>query len=136
MAQLKITGVREIDKALRELEPKIAKKVLRQAMRKSMKVVQKAVKENVPVDEGQLRDAIKVRAGKRSRKGFTIEVQIGEGDFVGDTYYGAFQEYGTSKMEGKGFMRKAFDETAEQARKEAIELIRKGIEKEADKAAK
>lgn len=127
-----ITGVKEIDRALAQLPPKVAKKVIRQAIRQALKPVAQRAKLLAPRGEtGQLKRAIKVRAMPRRRGRIGLEVRVGEGDFKGETFYAAFVEYGTSKMDKKPFMRPAFDQTKDEARNEAIRLIRAGIEREA-----
>ena len=133
MAQFKLTGLKEIDKALSSLEPKLQKKVLRQAMRKAMKIVAAEAKENAPVDEGTLKASIKVKAGKKTRNAISINVQSGEGDFKGDTYYASFIEYGTSKRPATPFMRPAFDSKAKEAKDLAIKEILDGVERESKK---
>ncbi len=131
MAKIVITGIKEIDRAFKQLEPKLARKVIRQSIRAALKPVASEVKADSPVATGLLRSAIKVRAGKRARNSISLVVIIGEGDFKGETFYGAFQEYGTSRQPGKHYMRRAFDTKAEAARAQIEELIKAGIEREA-----
>lgn len=50
------------------------RKAERQGMRRGAKILQRAVKEQVPIDEGDLYRSIKVRAGRRSRKGQSVNV--------------------------------------------------------------
>ena len=123
MADVTIGGADELQKALRGLPPAIAKKAFRKAMRPAMKPVAKSASEAAPKDTGALAQSIKVRAAKRSTKFIGIDVQIGEGDFKGDTWYGAAQEYGTSKMPPKGFMRRAYDEDGDEAKADAIRRL-------------
>lgn len=140
---IKITGIKETDNAIKELGKNLSKKIMRKSMREALKPVQQACKQNAPVDRGNLKKAIKIKAMKKSRKGFGVKVEIGEGDFKGDTFYGAFQEWGwkTGKrgsenrheIKGKGYMRKGFDETKESAKEDAIKKIKKGIEAEANR---
>jgi HK97 gp10 family phage protein len=81
---------------------------------------------------GQLRDSLKIRAIKRNRAGVIgVVVQSRKGDFRGDEYYAAFQEYGTSKMPGKGFIRAAFDAES----KHSIDIIAGVCSAEIDKLA-
>lgn len=127
-----LLGDRALDKKLKELNSKIAKRVVRQATRSGMKIFQGVVKSAAPRGStGNLAKSIKVRSGKRSRRHFSMVVQLGEGNFKGETWYGAAVEYGTSKMAPTGFMRKSFDSTHEQVRKHAMSEIAKGIEREA-----
>ncbi len=131
MATFTITGIKEIDRALKALEPKVAKKVIRQSIRAALKPIRDEIKGEVPLKTGLLRSAIKVRAAKRSRVSIGVVVIIGRGDFKGDTFYGAFQEYGTSTMPGKHFMRKVFDRESNEARAQIEKGVRDGIEREA-----
>lgn len=127
-----LTGDKALDKTLRGLEPKIAKKVVSKATRSGMKIMQKAVKDESPVGEtGMLKKSVKVRSAKRSRRSFGMLVQFGEGNFKGKSWYAAAVEYGTSKMEPRGFMRKAFDANEEKVRTHTMNEIVAGIEREA-----
>lgn len=132
-----ITGIEEIDRRLKTLSNRVRNKIVRAAMRKGMKLVQGRVQAKAPVDTGKLKRAVKVRAldAKYRRRGdLGIEVRIGEGDFKGDTFYAAFQEYGTRKMSGRHFMEAAYAEEGESARRITVnELLKKTLE-EANKS--
>jgi HK97 gp10 family phage protein len=129
---LTIKGLKEVDRALKKLPGVIAKKVLRQALRKAMKPVRDEVKQDAPVDKGLLKSAVKVKAGKRSRNSVSVVVRIGEGDFKGETYYGALQEFGFERdgilYPGKHFMENAFNATGPEAAQTAMKEIVKGAE--------
>lgn len=128
-SKLVITGLKEVDRLLAGLEPKLAKKHIRGGMRKGMKLVRDAAKANAPVRTGKLKKAIKVRAGKaRKRKQIVIEVRVGEGDFKGATFYGAFQEFGTKRLEAREYMDNAFQSRGEAARQAIIAAIKAGVE--------
>lgn len=106
---------------LLSLPGKLQKKALRSAARKAGKIYATAAKARAPVDTGQVRDSIKVRALKRSRgANASVGVTVGTGakDYVGDQYYAAFIEYGhrvvlggnvVGKVDPAPFMRPAFD---------------------------
>jgi HK97 gp10 family phage protein len=129
-----VTGIKEIDRTLRRLEPKIAKKLIRQSMRAALKPVRAAVIASAPVGEtGQLRKAVKLKAGPRRKGVIELDVQIGAGSFKGETYYGAMVELGTKKQQAQHYMREAFEKTAPAAKALGIELIGKGILQEAKK---
>jgi HK97 gp10 family phage protein len=86
-------------------------------VKQSAKAAQRAVREEAKVAKkegnrypGQLRDSLAIRAIKRNRAGRVgVVVQTRAGEFRGNTFYGAFVEYGTSKMAAKPYMRPAFD---------------------------
>jgi HK97 gp10 family phage protein len=127
-----ITGIKEIQRAFRELPDDLLGQLVRQAIRKGLKPVLAAVKAGAPRKSGALARAIKIRAlAKRKRGVIALEIRVGDGDFKGTTFYGGFQELGTSKMKGRHFMAEAFDGTKEEAAATIMDLVAKGIEREA-----
>lgn len=129
MAQqvFQLTGIKEIDAALADMEKKVAKKLLKDAMKASMKPMLAAAKAAVPVETGTLKRYVKLRTAKRSRNSFGFTIGVGEKDFQGKAWYGAAVEYGTSKQEPKGYLRKAFDENKESAIRLAQQQIKAGL---------
>jgi HK97 gp10 family phage protein len=152
---LKITGDKKLDRALRKLEPKVAKKVLRKALRESLRPVKRKVEQLAPRGPtGQTHRNVKILAATRTRKKVVrIRVVIGRGYFVGEQFYASFAELGTkrsglgirrgivSRITGRRtknvgqraqhFMRRAYESTAPEARRIAIDEIRRGVEREA-----
>lgn len=128
-----VTGVDQVERAFRKLPKAAAKRVIRKAMRPAMKGVAEKVRELVPVDSGLTRANVKVRAATRSRKGFGINVQIGEGDYKGVTFYAAFIEYGTVKIPAARFMFRAFIAMGDIARKMCERLLGQLITEEVRK---
>lgn len=129
-----IKGLDKLIKDLKQLEPKVQKKVVRKTLREGSKVIHREIKSNtVPVDSGDLRKSIKVRAGKRKRNTISVTIQTSDKEnvFTGDQYYGAFQEFGTSKMPGKHYMEKAFNSKEEEAKAKMMDILAKGIIDEA-----
>lgn len=124
---MKITGDKEVDKALANLDKKVAKKILRQSMKVALKPLKQEVENEIPVDSGLSKSLIKIRPGKRSRSGQSMLVDI-KGD--GETFYTQYVEYGTSKQKPNPFMRRAFDKEAKNTRAIAIDEIKKRIEGE------
>ena len=118
-----VTGVKEIDSKLKTLEPKIQKKVLRQAMRSGMKLVLQDAISRVPVLSGLLKRNIKLRAMKRkqNRVGLLVQVKSDE-RFVkvskaGIRYwYPAAVEFGHGTVPAYPFMRPAYDLKGPEAR--------------------
>jgi HK97 gp10 family phage protein len=139
-SSVKITGVDAINRAFRELEPKLARKVIRSALRKGAKIVQAAEKQAAPQGEtGILRKAIKVRASRvRKKNVISLGVIMGQGDFKGESFYGAFQNFGwktgrrgssnRTQIAGKHFAERALSETREQATQVISTEILAGIE--------
>lgn len=94
------------------------KAALRTGTRAGAKLVLAAAKANAPVDTGALRDNLKIKPIKRSRKypgriGFVIGNYDVEGGslFRGDTFYAGMVEYGTVNQRGQPYLRPAFDST-------------------------
>lgn len=111
--------------------------VLGATEKQQAKAAQRAVKQSIRESKklgvdypGQLRDSLKIRAMKRSRNGrIGVTIQSRAGDFKGREFYGAFQEYGTSKMPGKGFIRSAVDSEGQGA----LDIIVASVRAEHDK---
>lgn len=131
-----ITGVKDIDRRLRDLPPKVQKKVIRQGMRAGLKVLQAAVEQEAPEKTGATKEHVVVRAVKgRKRGSIELEVRIAAEDELkktsanGKTYfYPAIVQYMYNP-----FMTRAFDSTGEAARQVTIAWIRNGVEREASK---
>lgn len=131
MARYQLDGIEEISRAFRELEPKLARKVIRQAARKGLKPVLRAIKKSVPVRSGALKKLVKIQAAKRRRRGvISLTVNINS-DRQGKAFYGAFLNYGTKKMDQRAFMQKSFKETKAEAAAVTTAEILAGIEREA-----
>lgn len=126
---INIEGIDNLKKLLKSLPNKVKKSLYKKAMKPAMKLIHDAAKANAPVDSGLLKDSIKIKAF--SKKNF-VGVDVFT-DATGDTFYGAFQEYGTSKMAPKGYMRQAVDSQGQAALDLAAERIKHLIEQEAKK---
>lgn len=127
MAKFVITGVKEIDKALKAFAPKVAKKILRTSLRKALKPMHAAVRTATPRRSGALAKAVKIKAGPRKKNRIELDVRIGEGSFKGRTFYGAMVELGTKKQEAQHFMKKTFETHKTSTRELAIVEIKKAI---------
>lgn len=89
-----VTGVKELEHALRQLELKLQNKLARQAIRKAAKeIVLPQVLRDVPVATGQLRSQFAVRALKRAKG--KVGAVVGSKSAKGDQFYGSFLEFGT-----------------------------------------
>jgi len=96
-ATFKLDGLKDLNKKLKKLAPKVAKKVSRDALRAGAVVVRKEMRSNAPRDSGKLRKNIRFRI--RGRKGrFRAKVGV-----TSDAFYAWYIEYGTGAhtIEGK-----------------------------------
>lgn len=125
---VKIEGAKELEKKLLSFEPKLGRKIVRQALRKAAKPILAKAKSLVPVRTGALKKSLRIRALKKRKHRYGVMVATSEGWFVGMEFYGAFVEFGTDKITAQPFVRPAFD--AEKANAERIirTELRKGIE--------
>jgi HK97 gp10 family phage protein len=135
MFNVQITGVPAIDRRLRDLEPRIARKCLRRGMRAGLKIMlarvralapQAASKKNPAGGTGALRKAIKIKTS-RSRKGIRMAILVSRQQFS-KSFYGAFVNEGTRKQKARKFFEVGFKQTAEQAREISITQIMAEIE--------
>lgn len=141
---LRIEGADEILRALKEVEPKFAKKAVRKAMRVGLKPMLTAARSNAPVKTGRIKKAIRIKAAKRKRNRVGVRIAIGDQNFVGKGFYGAFQEFGwktgrrdsdpssRNEIPGKHFMENAFDSKGS----EAMAITRDELKKNLDETVK
>lgn len=121
--ETKLKNMDVIRAKLKALPAKIARKILRRALREAGKTLQDEVIRRAPVGlTGNLADSIKVK-DLRTEKG-----QVGAKVGVG-AYYARFVEDGTIKMSAKPFARPAFDSTREKLVEEVDKAIAAGLEK-------
>jgi HK97 gp10 family phage protein len=92
--RIRIDGLAELDRKLKLLPKKVAGKISRKALRAGSKVILKEAKALAPVATGTLKASLKVKSGKRKRGFVSVQVQTADGDYRGETFYGAFLEYG------------------------------------------
>lgn len=107
-AQAKIHGLPELARTLSTLERKVRTKLLKDALKPGAQIIREQAINNCPVDEGDLKRSIKIRAAKR-KKGFTGVAVVTNASTKTDETYAGFVELGTRKKQGVGFFRAAFD---------------------------
>jgi len=141
--EVEMRGFKELEKSLLQLETKVAKKVVRQALRAGGKILLKAVKQKVPVDTGELKKNIKVKAGKRKKGQASIFVGTSEKNYSGPYFYASFVEYGHLQgsrniakanrefVAARPYMRPSFDLTKKAVEKEITTKLLEGINREA-----
>lgn len=124
---------RKIKNLLEQLPKEMEKKGMQTALMKGGRLVRDFAKLYAPVDQGDLKKAIKLRS-KRFRSGpgvqivvtdQTLKKQKAKGKsrrrrksqrafvFGGKTFYGAFVELGTKKMKAQPFLRPALNSNRE-----------------------
>lgn len=151
--ELHVSGLSELDRLLKELPAKIEGNIMRGAVRAGAKVMEARAKELVPVDDGDLRDSIKVRA-KSKRGQVSATVRAGGKK----AFYAHMVEFGTARhfikpkkrkslffagiarevvdhpgTSPKPFMRPALDNSQREAVDAAAAYIRARLAKEAAK---
>lgn len=145
---MEVKGLDEIQSRLSGLSAYAERDVVKNALKKAANVVATAARELVPEKTGALKRAIRVRMGRAKAKGsISVIAAVGRQWFVGDQFYGAFQEFGwragkrkgareqdtRKQIPGEHFMQYAFDETAAQAMAALKSELIAGIEREATK---
>lgn len=142
---IKVNGLSELDRKLREFGPKVARNGLRAANYAGAKVFVEAAKASAPVRTGTLkanivafhrsspRNVAKHSVGVRNiRRKFADTAdnrrkrRVGKSYFVhGPAFYARFVEFGSSKMRAQPFLRPAFLTNVDTA----IEAVRGRLEK-------
>jgi HK97 gp10 family phage protein len=160
--RIKLVGDKELLRKLDRLQKKDARKAIRRGLRAGAKILAVETKRLVPKVTGAIKRAVRVRAGKRSRRYIAVLAMIGEGWFKGDSFYAAQQEMGwhagkrtgyskTYKagakaargraymgrrwIEGKHFMERAAQNRGRAAANAALNIIRQEVEASARKPA-
>jgi len=114
---------------LNTLPKEIKSKATKKAIRPAANLIREAAKVNAPVGEtGELKRSIKTFSLRKSKLALFVGPRFPRkskgGKEFEQAYYGGWQEFGTRKMKGSGYVRRALD-----AKKNAaIELMKKGVE--------
>jgi len=132
---LTVTGLRELEEALKRLPEAVAKKVLRKSVRAGAKLVVDEARANVPVDTGLTRRAIAARGGRSRYANSVINVGVLssgakarryikiKGVKVDVPYYWKYLEFGTKNAPAQPFLRPAF----EAQKTAAVEAIKQAL---------
>jgi HK97 gp10 family phage protein len=115
-AGVTLLNAERLIRKLKELPDKLAKKLTRSSLRVAGNILLKATKERAPVLSGALKKSLKLRAPRRSRKNkdkirLRIVTSAIDNLFAGDTYYGAFYEFGTKHQPPRPFMKQAANDS-------------------------
>jgi len=124
---VKVTGLKELDKELRGLGEKVARKALRSAVNTGAQVIKKEAKLLAPKDTGRLsKKAIFVKRarekGGKFKEVYIVGVRTGrrEGEKNRNAFYWFFHEFGTKFLAARPFLVPAF----ETKKREAFEAIK------------
>jgi Bacteriophage HK97-gp10, putative tail-component len=93
-----ITGLEQVQRKLRQLVPKAQKAIIKQGFRKALKPVLAEARSDAPVKTGTLKKQLKIKMGKRQRKGEIVMVVVAskkKGSDKDDAFYGWFQDSGS-----------------------------------------
>ena len=137
--KIQIDGIKEAVGNIDALEKKMRNSIIRKGLRAGGKVWRDAARGEAPSQTGKLKRSIKVRAGTRKKDSISITVGMGAKDYVGNSFYGAFIEYGfhigkrslgdARKFQpANPFMKRAFDQSNQAASDTAIETMKSEIE--------
>lgn len=95
-SETRVDGLAELHKLLLSLPATVEGAVMRGALRAGQKVFMDAAKAAVPVDDGALRDSIKINFRRRSQKFGVVRMHLTAGGKT--AWYAHFVEYGTASF--------------------------------------
>lgn len=153
--EVKIHGLKDVQKALRALPKEIRKREVQKALRPGAKVIQAMAKQLAPTGEGFLKNvnskawlhfkgtlanSIVIRAEKKRFLLDTAKLRIGvlssSRDINIGAYYWRFVEFGTSKMKAQPFLTPAFERTKYAANELIKKALLKGVQRQARRVKK
>jgi HK97 gp10 family phage protein len=102
-----MTG-KQLARKLAKLERAARNKVVRKGIREGAKIILKPARKAAPKRTGLTRKAIKTKVMKRKKDRIGLNVQIGKGEYKGETFYAAFVEFGTRRMKARPFLGPAY----------------------------
>jgi HK97 gp10 family phage protein len=115
-----ITGLRELEKKMIELGPKIGRKALKGALVSGANVVKKEARALAPIKTGRLRRAMYIKTMSKPNPfkenvifGVRHGRKMSKRDL--DAYYWTFKEFGTKFFSGIHFVQSAFQKTQSKA---------------------
>ena len=137
--ELKVGGLEQLDKLLRQLPERTERKVLQSAVTSSVREARKKIKAAAPVGQnpssaqkkygyGKLKKELRVLRLKRVRK----NERAARID-TGNAFWAFFYELGTRKQSARPFFGNAFRSAEDAMIKKLAERLRAGIEREVRK---
>ncbi|MGJ3501612.1 phage protein, HK97 gp10 family (plasmid) [Piscirickettsia salmonis] len=107
-----VDGLRDLEKQLKQLEPKKIRTFNRRALRKAAEPVEQQMKANAPQQSGALVESIKRRSKKGKNRQTVVSVTVGPARKI---QYVIEQEYGSSHQPARPFIRPALNDNAQKA---------------------
>lgn len=134
---VEIQGLRELERKLIAMGPKVGLKAMRSALVSGAQVVKRDVLERVPVKTGRLRRSVLIKRLAKLNP-FSEKVIIGvrhgkkQQKFDRDAYYWTWIEFGFKNRSGKPvspqpFIRPAFEAKKNQALSRIMDVLKKKI---------
>lgn len=118
-----VTGNAELDKKLDALPGLLARRVVRQALRRSASIVRDRAARYAPVRTGALRRSVKIKAWSRAGVDSAMIVVPRKIKDSKKVFYARMVEYGTSKTPAQPYMRPAM----EASRSEMLQVFQQEI---------
>jgi HK97 gp10 family phage protein len=136
-AKIRLTGVKELNAALRQLPQRMQDRVYNAAVAAGARDFRNAVKQATPVGAedphpkyGRGRDNIRMTRDRERPKGAPRYIV-----HIGRAFWLMFYEFGTSRQPQRAFFRPAFDAGAERALRKMTDALARGLAREAKKLA-
>lgn len=156
MNEMRIEGLRELERALLDLPQAIARRVVRGAVSAGARVVKNELSRSIPVDTGALKANVYMRRAKADRAMTTYEVSIrttaakykntaknrrlqrvGQKYKREQTWYWRVLEFGSKRGHKRGeHIQGAFRRTRDEATRVIVERLNQGVEREAARIAR
>lgn len=135
---IKVTGLRQLERNLKQLPIKIAGNVLRQTVNAAATPMLKAAREKAP-DDPRTKDDLKrglTKGSRLDRNKFQASAGVRIKSKSPARFYWHLQEFGASHHAAQPFLRPAFDEKARESIRVFKKQMGQRIEKEARKLPK
>ena len=126
-----LEGAKELDLVLKKLPNAVRGRVMRSAAMAGARVVRDTAKRTVPVEQGDLRDAIVARS-ERDAGRHEVKVKVGP---TRRGFYGLFLEFGTVRLPARPWLRPAWEASKGKALNRIGKALGPAIERAAKKLA-
>ena len=122
MPEMKLEGMGELEKKLIKMGKK-ANSIKNKAIKAAAEPILKDAKNEVSIDEGDLKEGLAISGIKTKKDEKYVEV----GALSSDLFYSKFLEFGTSKMPAKPFLQPSFENNMKLVEEIIKNELRKGL---------